>query len=428
MKTQIRRAAVIGAVAALVLTGCGRGTDAEEGDVPGVTSEPCPEAIDDSKGCIYLGTVSDFTGVFSPVGIPMTAGAQAFWDNVNQNGGIGDYEVDTTTHVRDSGYDTTRHAQLFREIRDDVLAIAHSLGTAHTNGILEDAREDDIVVLPASLGSNWLFEDGVVHVGTSYCAEAMNVVDFAVDQLGATSVGVVHFPGDYGDDAAVGAAIAAEARDIEIFDYTTGPGGVDEQTAVISGILRDQPDVVLIATSAVETAAVVGATAQQGFRGAFIGSLPSWSGALLGTPAAPALEAMFMHASSIGAWDADTPGHDELRAYAEANDVEPNDWFGVGWAGGHAMKALLEKAIADDKLTRSGLVETLGSLTGVDSMGMLPADDGNYAGDSNERAPRTTFINRVDPDSATGLTESVPAFTGPTVADYEFTSACYSQR
>ena len=35
----------------------------------GVTDEPCPQAIDDSKGCIYLGTISDLTeGPFKALG------------------------------------------------------------------------------------------------------------------------------------------------------------------------------------------------------------------------------------------------------------------------------------------------------------------------------------------------------------------------
>ena len=48
---------------AVALGGC-RGGDAETGDSGvktdiGVTAEPCPEAVNQEKGCIYLGVISD---------------------------------------------------------------------------------------------------------------------------------------------------------------------------------------------------------------------------------------------------------------------------------------------------------------------------------------------------------------------------------
>src|SRR5262245_16406136 len=64
----------------------------------GVTNEPCPEAIDSKKGCIYLGTISDLTeGPFKVLGVPITDAQKAFWRRVNEQGGVGGYEVDVTT-------------------------------------------------------------------------------------------------------------------------------------------------------------------------------------------------------------------------------------------------------------------------------------------------------------------------------------------
>ena len=49
-------------VAALVLMAAGcRGGDADDEsgaiDAPGVSDDPCPEAVNDDNGCIYLGTI-----------------------------------------------------------------------------------------------------------------------------------------------------------------------------------------------------------------------------------------------------------------------------------------------------------------------------------------------------------------------------------
>ncbi|HET7690314.1 MAG TPA: ABC transporter substrate-binding protein [Nocardioidaceae bacterium] len=428
MKTTARRVGIALTAASLVLTGCGRDDDEPGGteSVPGVTSEPCPEAVDQEKGCIYLGTITDLTGVFKGVGVPLTEGQKAFWAKVNADGGIGDYEVDVTKFTKDNQYNPDTHATVFAEIKDEILALGQSLGTAHTNTILEQVQDDSILTLPASLGSNWIFEDGVIEVGTNYCAEAMNSVDAAVDG-GAKSVAAVHFPGDYGDDAMVGARIAAEANDLKFTDIPTAPGQ-EAQGAAVTALLKAKPDVVIVSTGPIEMAAIVGGAAAQGFTGKFIGSIPSWNAAVLESPAGPAIAGLYRQATSFGTWDSDTPGHEAMREAAAAAKQVPNDWYMIGWAGGYIMKAALEAAIEDDNLTREGLVEAAAALTGVDGEGMLPEGSGNYAGDPNERVVRATSLNKVDDKTSSKVSVDTEAFTGPTAEGYDFQEPCYLQK
>jgi ABC-type branched-subunit amino acid transport system substrate-binding protein len=423
---------VLAAATSLLLAGCGRGDEGTGGDggtkaSPGVTSDPCPKAVDKDKGCIYLGLISDLTGPFAAVGVPLTAGGKAFWQQVNEDGGIGDYEVDVTTYVKDNQYNPEVHAQAFGEINGKVLAIGQSLGTAATEAMLKDGNADELVVLPATLGSNWLFEDRVTEIGTSYCAEAMNAVDYGVDELGSTAVAAIHFPGDYGDDAMVGARIAAEERDVPFTDIPTGPGA-DSQAAAIASLLKSKADLVMVSTSPVELAAIVGGAAAQGFKGTFIGSIPTWNAALLKTPAASALKSNYLWASSFPGWDADTAGHKKMRDAAKASKATPNEYFALGWSGGYVMKAVLEKAVADGDITRSGLLAAAKSLDGVDSEGMMPEGTGNYAGDANDAALRETRLLKPGEGSSSGAAVEVEPFTGPTAKGYTFKEACYLQK
>jgi ABC-type branched-subunit amino acid transport system substrate-binding protein len=429
MNRSIRRLSAAAVASVLVLTACGRsGDDGGGGDGsagPGVTEEPCPDAVDDTKGCIYLGTLSDLTGGFKSVGVPLTAGGAAFWQYVNENGGVGGYEVNVTEYVRDNKYDPEVHQQMYSEIKDDVLAIAQSLGTVATEAMLTDSDAEELLVVPATLGSNWYFEDRVLEIGTSYCAEAMNAVDYAVDELGADSVAAVHFPGDYGDDAMVGARIAAEERGIEFTDIQTGPGA-DQQAAAVKSVVDSGADLVVISTGPLEVAAVVGGALQGGFQGKFIGSIPTWNAALLQSPAGPALEASYLWATSFPLWDTDSPGFEAMRA---ANgDQTPNDYFALGWSGGYVMKAVLEQAIENDDLTRAGLLEAAQSLDGVDSEGMLPEGSGNYAGDANDAAVRVSQFGVPQAGTSTGIAPSVDFFTGPTAEGYDFQEACFLQK
>ena len=431
MNRSIRRLSVAAVVSALVLTACGRGGDDDnaggDGSVgPGVTEEPCPDAVDETKGCIYLGTISDLTGAFKGVGVPLTAGGAAFWQYVNENGGVGGYEVNVTEYVRDNAYNPEVHAQVYSEIKDEVLAMAQSLGTVATEVMLMDADAEELLVVPATLGSNWYFEDRVLELGTSYCAEAMNAVDYGVDELDADSIAAVHFPGDYGDDAMVGARIAAEERGVEFTDIQTGPGA-DQQAAAVKAVVDSGADLVVISTGPLEVAAVVGGAVQAGFKGKFVGSIPTWNAALLQSPAGPALQASYLWATSFPLWDTDSPGFEAMRA---ANGEQtPNDYYALGWTGGYIMKAVLEAAIENDDLSRAGLVEAAKSLDGdIDSEGMLPEGSANYAGDPNEAAVRSSQFGVPTPGTSTGIAPSVDFFTGPTAEGYDFQEACFLQK
>ncbi len=428
MNTPLRRLAVLALASSLVLAGCGRdsadsnddGGEAATG--PGVTSEPCPEAVDDSKGCIYLGAITDLTGPFSAIGIPLQDGAEAFWAWVNENGGVGDYEVDVTTHLKDNEYNPDRHAQAWNEISGDVLALSGSLGTAATEAMMRDSEAEELVAMPATLGSNWLFEDRVLELGAPYCVEGMNSVDYGIDELGATSVAAVHLPGDYGDDVMVGARIAAEERGVDFTAIETTIGA-DQQAAAVAGVLRSGADLVIMGTTPLELAAVVGGALQNGFQGKFIGAIPTWNAALLQSPAGEALKAAYTWSNPFPPYDADSPGREAMRE--AAGDSQPNDYFAIGFSSQYVIKAVLESALESGDLTRAGVLEAATSMTEVDSEGSLPEGSGNYAGEPNDAVVRATNFFTPDESASTGASVTVESYTGPTAESYEFTEACY---
>ena len=111
---KVHKAGALLAALALVATGCSRGGDGgEAAEAPGVTEKPCPEAVNDDNGCIYLGTISDLTqGPFAPLGVAITDAQKAFWQRVNEDGGIGGYDIDVTKYVKDNLYNPQTHAQV----------------------------------------------------------------------------------------------------------------------------------------------------------------------------------------------------------------------------------------------------------------------------------------------------------------------------
>jgi ABC-type branched-subunit amino acid transport system substrate-binding protein len=446
MREQIRwrRSAATLCAVALVAAACGNGDDGNgaTGDTDGddngngqiatdvgVTDEPCPDAVNEDNGCIYLGILSDLTvGPFSPLAPQIVAGQQAFFDRVNEDGGIAGYDINIEQYTRDTEYDPQQHAQAYREIEPNILAIVQTLGTPPTEAILPDMDDDDVVAIPASWWSGWDFEEAdyglVLNSGYSYCMESMIGLDWSNENEGEiSSVLAVGYPGDYGGDSATGVSAWADANGAEYLGFVqTGPNFVvGSQDAAIGQILSSGADRVVLGVGPAEMAEIVGGAMAQGFEGRFLGSIPTWNPALMGSPAAPALEAAFTHVAPWEAFTGESEAHQAMQESIGEGNLPENDGFTFGWIWSYPMKALLEQAAENGDLTREGLRNAIDGLE-IDYEGALPTR--TLGGDPNETAVRTAVIGQPNADEPLGLETIETGVTGPTADDYDYSSPC----
>jgi ABC-type branched-subunit amino acid transport system substrate-binding protein len=390
----------------------------------GVTEEPCPNAVNKEHGCIYLGIISDLTkGPFAPLAVPLTEAQKAFWAKVNKDGGIGDYDIDVTSYIRDNEYIPATHKAKYDEIKGKVLALAQTLGSPTTAAIINDLVAEKVVSVPASWTSAWAFQDVVVESGTNYCVEAMNSVDYAVTEKKIKSVMAVHYAGDYGDDAAAGARIAAERSKLAFTDVKT-TSGQENQAEAIGRVVQAKPDLVYLTTNPTDMAVIVGQAVAKGYKGQFIGTSPTWNPGLIKSPAAAAIQAQYLQSAPWGAWITQSAGHEAMRA-ALPSGFTPNDGAVAGWVWSYPLKAAMEAALKSGDATRAGLLEAVEGLDSVDYQGMLPAGAGNYAAEPNESVVRQSLIHKVDPAAPTGVTLLKDFFVGDTAKDYDFTKPCF---
>lgn len=426
LNRHLMRTSVVIAATALVLTGCRSGGDDEgSGSSPGISDKACPDAVNPDNGCISLGVISDLTkGPFAPLAVPITDAQKAFWKKVNQDGGVGGYDIDITSHIADAEYNPEIHNRKYQEMRKDILALGQTLGSSQTLAILEDMTTDDVIGVPASWNSAWEFDDQILESGANYCFEAMNGVDWAVANRGVKGkVLAVGYPGDYGGDAAAGVEAAAKANNLD-FEKIETPTGQDNQAGAVAAILKQKPDLVFVTTGPAEMATIVGGTAAQGFKGTFVGSSPTWNPALLKSPAAPALEALYFQAGPWGPFGTDTPGHEAMRT--ALGDVTPNDGYTAGWVWSYPLLAALKKADADGGITRENLVKASSELSEVDYEGMLPPEAGATKGEPSEVAYRASVISKVDKAAPTGVSIEQELTAGPTAEGYDFSEPCFS--
>lgn len=431
--------------AALLLSACGGGDSADSADATGeataaaeeiitdvgVTAEPCPEAVNPTNGCIYLGIISDLTeGPFAPLATQVVAGQEAFWAAVNAEGGIGGYDVNVTEYTRDNKYDPAVHSQEYRSIEPNILALAQTLGTTQTQAILADMDADNVVGVPASWWSGWQFpedDNGVIlESGASYCVAAMSGLDWWTENKGEiTKIVSVGPPGDFGGDYAAGVQAWAEANDVEYGGFIEAlPNSIaGNQDATVAQIIASGADVVGLAIGPIEVAEIVGKAAAQGFTGQFVGAAPTWNPLLLSTPAAPALLAQFTNVGTHESFGADTEAHQAMVAALGEGNKPSNDGFTYGWVWQYPMLSLLEQAAANGDLTREGVRAIAEGGFEVDYKGALPNVTVN--GDPAD-VDRSVTVNVPDQAAPLGIRTVEKGYVGQTAEGYDYAAACSS--
>lgn len=439
MRRRSRAALALVAAGVLTLSACTQVTEETPSAAPegeeivtgqGITAEACPDAVNADNGCIYLGVLSDLTeGPFAALAVPITDGQRAFWAKVNDEGGIGGYDIDIDTYTRDTKYQPAEHAAQYQQIAGEILGIAQSLGTVNTESVLPDMIDRSLVTVPTSWWSGYAFQEydeGIIlETGYSYCTEAIVGLDWFAETYDApTVVQAVGYPGDYGGDSAEGVARWAEANGATAATaIQTGPNQVvGNQDAVVGAVLGAAPDVVVLAVGPAETAEIVGKLAASGFTGRFMGSLPTWNDALLGSAAAPALIGLYNHMTPYENWDGSSAGLEAIKE-SLGGELPANAGYLIGWVIGYPFKAALEAAAEAGDLTPEGLAAVVDGLE-VDFEGMLP--NHTYGGDAQANAAQTVNIGTPNPEVDLGLETIASFYEGPTFAETDYSSACVS--
>ena len=421
----------------------------EPADEPAAADEPAEapaEIVFDfgvDEDTIRVGLNADLSGIFAPLVTQIVDGQEAFWEIVNDNGGVGGKMI--VPVILDNAYDVPTHLANYEELSQEsdegVVIISQSTGSPHTAATSEMLIEDDLLAIPLSWYSGWqdpgVTGRNVMELYTSYCIEAMNGVEYMAKALGATTIAIISFPGEYGQDGATGAKMAAEALGLEVvFD---GEGQIipgSDQTPLITGLVEANPDIVWTTSNPTTTAEIMGGAYALGLRATWSGSSPSWNYQLLATDLGPIADEVYWHSTYTQLWNTDdTPG---MRAMVEGMrakrpDAPLSDSYIISWTEGMATLAVLEQAAANGDMTRAGIVEAFGQVS-VDFQGLAP--DQTWGGDPNDYIVRSSYIYDVDAskftpgatvsdEGGTGFTLLAGDYTGTVAEAYSFEGPCF---
>lgn len=398
--------------------------------------------VDPVSRTIRLGVLADLSGPFASLSIDVTDALEVYWDGVNAAGGVQGWTVEL--EIADTRGDPGRWIETYEELEPRVLAIAQAFGSQNNAEVLEAYRSDTVLVVPLSWYSGWPFEDIdgglLLEQYTNYCIEAMNAVDFAVDN-GAASLAIATDADLYGRDAGAGASYASDFYALPVaYDGTAEIRIGEELSVVVRSIVESGADWTFLATSPSTSAQILAGAVQLGYQGVFIGAAPSYDPRLLDSASAELFSSRFFQSAYVAPWGTDVPGIREMMgAMATAYpDRRPSDAFIVGWNAGVTMRSVLADAIGSNDLTRRGMLRAANGIETVPFGGSAP--DQRYAGEATDFVTRATAIYKpdldayraaggfeqrlTDPDASTGSVLVRDFTAGEAATLFDFTAPC----
>lgn len=409
-------ALVLLSVLGLVLAGCG-GTS---GNGSGITGGP---GIDLTNKTITLGVLTPLSGpVAAPIGIPLTQGVEAYFDDINAHGGIDGFKV--KFDEKDSQYNPTLQVQDYQQIHNSVAMIAESLGTPTTQAIVDQVNADHLLTSAATLDSYLAREPYMILVGTPYRLQVENAFDYLVKKLGVTSpkTAIIYQNDAYGQDGLKGYTESISAyglNDVGQVPFTLSQA---DMTAQASQLKASGAKYVFVTATPTDAANIIGTAAKIGYVPQWIFQSPAWHPVLLTTPVAPILEHSTWVVGQGAAWgDASAPGMaqmlNDVKSYFPSE--QPNGFFAFGYIESIVTAAVLKKAADNHDLSRAGLYTAFKTLGTVSLMGLYP--DAHYGTTPNDRVPtRDSTIFQPDPTVAGGVKAISSDFVGTAAMASQF--------
>ena len=421
------------------------GDDADDG-ASGVVEATTDFGANDEV--IRVGLNADLTGPFSSLTTVIVAAQQAYFDRVNENGGIGGRMVELIDV--DTAYDVPTHidnyAEFAEESEDGVVMLSQSTGSPQTTAIAQDLIDDNIIAVPLTWYSGWAFDNGlgnnVFELSSNYCFEGMNGVEFLAQQspVAAPTLAIISLPGEYGQDSAAGARIAAEALSLDIVADLEGAIAGEDFAPIVSQLLEQQPDIVWIASTPGQLGEIMGTAVAGGLQAIWSGALPSYNPALIadGSPVAPAFDALYFPSAFQAPWDSNDSALmqdmvSELTARLGDFTFAQADSLARGWLEAMFTEAVLIQATENGDLTRAGVVAAANQVE-ISFEGIAPNQ--TWGGDPNDFAIRSssfsdiniadaTLASTISEGGSTGLTTLVEDFVGDVAGGHEFNEPCF---
>jgi branched-chain amino acid transport system substrate-binding protein len=243
LRTSSRRLVSFLAAATVVssLAACGAGEDRESGGDTGGANEASDVGI--TEDSIKIGAHYPLTGVASPGYSEIPTGVQAYFDWVNDNGGVNGRTIEYV--YRDDGYNPTNTASVVNELvlEEEVFAIAGGLGTPTHSAVLDFLNGEQVPDLFVSSGS-LLWDNPEENPYTfgwqpDYEIEGKIIGNYIAENFPDAKVGLFVQADDLGEDGTKGVKVSIEDQIVAEETYVPGNTDITAQIAALQAAGAD---------------------------------------------------------------------------------------------------------------------------------------------------------------------------------------------
>lgn len=218
-----------------------------QAEAPGVTASE-----------IVIGSCSALDGPARQLGLQMVMGATAYFNMVNEQGGVDGRKLRLVAY--DDGYDPDRASKCFARLqRDGIFAGAFFVGTPTAARYLPLAEEHRIPIVGLFTGAQFLyqpFHHYVLNVRASYFDETREQVDNLV-AIGIKRIAVIYPNDAFGAAVLEGVKVAMKRHDLAPDATAIYPRNTTEINAAMQTVHGANPEAVIMVGPYAPVAAVV---------------------------------------------------------------------------------------------------------------------------------------------------------------------------
>ena len=400
--------------ALLVLAACS--TKANNSGSSGSDSSGVKADIGVSSSEIALGVMTDMTGPFKNLSIGITHGNQLWVNDVNAAGGLCGRKL--RLEVVDHSYKADTAKTLYPQLEPKVLGFIQVVGSPIMAALKQNLQADKVTTTPASWSSELLDNPYVMIVGTTYDVEMIDGMSYLQEQgmiKDGDTVGHIYIDGEYGANGLRGARYYAQKHNMQLKEVKITSTDND-LTNIVTGLRGEGVKAIMLTTTPAQTGSVAAANKALGLNVPILGNNPTYDPVLLKSPAANALDKLYVVASSVP-YSADIPKEQEVASKykAAAFPEPPNAGTPYGYAVAEVWGTVLRKACDNKDLTRDGILKALQQTTSADTGNLVAALDFSKPG-----APptREVYVAQADAGVEGGVKYVKPLFEAPDAAAY----------
>jgi branched-chain amino acid transport system substrate-binding protein len=228
------------ATVASTLAACGGSNDSGGGG--GGSNEASDTGI--TADTIKIGSHYPLTGVAAPGYSTIPLGAQAYFDYVNDNGGVNGRTIDWV--YKDDGYNPTNTSQVVNDLvlKEEVFALMGGLGTPTHSAVIDFLNTEGVPDLFVASGSRLWGEDPQTNPETfgwqtDYESEGKIIGKYIADNFPDAKVGLFLQDDDFGEDGEKGVRQFIDDQIVDAQRYTPGNVNVGPQIAALQAAGAD---------------------------------------------------------------------------------------------------------------------------------------------------------------------------------------------